>query len=195
MTDEEYVSYVRARMWEKSHEHVLEERAKQDAERVRKKMKQEEAKRWEEDVEEALRRGEERRRRRTGTRTCMDAWQRYTARWDAFLQSSSSTTSMHEESAAALRKSIPWPVPSGRWQDVDHESVEHFFLTHAQCEESDDLRGVLKVERVRWHPDKMQQRAGAAGTGRMDAETMKMVTAVFQVVDGLWLRSRDKSKS
>lgn len=39
----------------------------------------------------------------------------------------------------------------------------------------------LKLERVRWHPDKVQQRFG----GAVDEGTMKVVTGVFQVVDGL----------
>ena len=52
---------------------------------------------------------------------------------------------------------------------------------------SEDERGpsgqlqALKAERVRWHPDKVQQRFG----GAVDEGTMKVVTGVFQVVDDL----------
>ena len=40
---------------------------------------------------------------------------------------------------------------------------------------------LLKAERVRWHPDKVQQRFG----GAVDEGTMTVVTGVFQVVDAL----------
>ncbi|OAA53809.1 hypothetical protein SPI_09254 [Niveomyces insectorum RCEF 264] len=46
----------------------------------------------------------------------------------------------------------------------------------------------LREERVRWHPDKMQQRLG----GRVDAGVMKQITAIFQVVDRLWGELRGK---
>ena len=39
----------------------------------------------------------------------------------------------------------------------------------------------LKAERVRWHPDKVQQRFG----GGVDEGTMRVVTGVFQVVDAV----------
>ncbi|KAJ4304391.1 hypothetical protein N0V88_002004 [Collariella sp. IMI 366227] len=44
----------------------------------------------------------------------------------------------------------------------------------------------LKEERVRWHPDKMQQRLG----GKVDEKVMRDVTAIFQVVDALWNDTR-----
>ena len=46
----------------------------------------------------------------------------------------------------------------------------------------------LKVERVRWHPDKVQQRFG----GTVDEGTMKVVTGVFQVVDDLVEKERKR---
>jgi hypothetical protein len=46
----------------------------------------------------------------------------------------------------------------------------------------------LKEERVRWHPDKIQQRLG----GRVDEAVMRDVTAVFQIVDKLWTDTRSK---
>ena len=79
-------------------------------------------------------------------------------------------------------------MESGKWQDVGEEAVEAFFR-HGAGVEGVDLGEVLKRERVRWHPDKMQQRAGDGG---IDDETMKAVTAVFQVVDTLWGETRRK---
>ena len=46
----------------------------------------------------------------------------------------------------------------------------------------------LKEERVRWHPDKIQQKLG----GRVDEAVMRDVTAVFQIVDKLWSDTRSK---
>ena len=166
MTDDEYAAYVRAKMWEKTHQALLEERARREEEKARRKLREEEGRRWERGVEEALRRGEERRR---GKRW-KGAWERYVKGWEGM------------DGEGAIRERIPWPVMSGRWEDVGKEEVERFF-GHAPMEKEADLGKVLKVERVRWHPDKMQQRAGGAG---IDAATMKMITAVFQVVDRMW---------
>ena len=168
MDDEEYTAYVRRKMWEKSHEHIVEERKRREEERVRKKVKEEEGRRWQVGVEEALRRGEERRKRNRWR----DAWEGYLAGWN-------------EE----RKGSMSWPVESGKMDDVGSGEVEKFFRAVGRSGNV-DLGDVLKRERVRWHPDKMQQKAGEVG---VDGETMKMVTAVFQVVDGLWNEIRDSA--
>lgn len=62
------------------------------------------------------------------------------------------------------------------------EDVERFFQ-HAPGQ----LGDVLKRERVRWHPDKMLQRAGGL---EIDEGVMRGVTAVFQVLDRLWSESK-----
>ena len=46
-----------------------------------------------------------------------------------------------------------------------------------------DLLSTLKVERVRWHPDKIQHRYGVLG---VDDKVMRSVTEVFQIVDRMW---------
>lgn len=181
MTDEEYVAYVRVKMWEKTHQHVVEERARREEEGARRKKREEEGRRWEEGVEEALRRGEERRR---GKRW-KEAWEGYVRGWEAMVQGGWDTG----REAMALRKRIPWPVLSGRWEDVEKDEVERFFGHAEQYAGMGEgcLGRLLKVERVRWHPDKMQQRAGKEG---VDGETMKMITAVFQVIDRMWSEAK-----
>ena len=47
----------------------------------------------------------------------------------------------------------------------------------------------MRDERVRWHPDKIQQRLG----GEVDADVMKDVTVIFQTVDRLYNDTRRKS--
>ncbi|KAL9099249.1 MAG: hypothetical protein Q9163_005228 [Psora crenata] len=183
MTEDEYLTYVRAKMWEKSHGYVLEERRRREEERAGRKEKEKERKKWQANVEEALRRGEERRRKNTWK----VVWDRYVQHWEGNFD-------RHQENGMVKKKSenIPWPVKSGRWEDVAKEEVEAFYRHAPQTTGGPDvdLLDVLKKERVRWHPDKMQQRAGSDG---LDAETMKRVTAVFQVVDRLWGEVKGKS--
>lgn len=188
MTDEEYVSYVRAKMWEKSHQHIIEERAKREEERARKKKRDEEARRWEEGIEEALRRGEERPRGKPWKR----AWERYLQAWEDFvLRMQEPNSDGNDSDRRSLRKHIPWPVLSARMDDVNKGDVESFFK-HAPKEAGEETDAaqqlaVLKLERFRWHPDKMQQRAGS---GKIDEKTMQVVTAVFQVIDGMWAQAK-----
>lgn len=167
MTDDEYAKYVRKKMWAKSHEHILEERRRREEERKRKKATDEEGRKWQAGVEEALRRGEERRKRNRWK----IVWEGYLAGWEG------------------KKGDIAWPVEGGKMKDVRAEEVEKFFKGVGGIG-GVDLGEVLKKERVRWHPDKMQQRAGGAG---IDAGTMKVVTAVFQIVDRLWSEMRERA--
>lgn len=180
MTDEEYVTYVRAKMWEKSHQHILDERKRREEERIRRKKQEEESRQWEQGVEEALERGEERRRKA-----------RWKGRWDAYLKQWESFT-RHEDQGdtdksgiEGVRDRIPWPVLSGLWQDVNPDEVERFYRHAPQAGGNDDEAAMLKLERVRWHPDKVQQKAGF-----VDKETLGTVTAVFQIVDRVWSKTR-----
>ena len=71
------------------------------------------------------------------------------------------------------------------------EDVRAFFVRGLDLEElgERDFAARLKDERVRWHPDKIQQRAG----GKVDEAVMRDVTAVFQVIDKLWNDTRPKA--
>ncbi|CAD6565758.1 MAG: hypothetical protein ASARMPREDX12_006757 [Alectoria sarmentosa] len=167
MNDDQYTAYVRKKMWEKSHEHIVEERRRREEERKRKKAKIEEERKWQAGVAEALRRGEERRKRKTWK----GLWVGYLTGWEE------------------RKGEIFWPVESGKIKDVGTGEVEKFFKGVGGIGDV-DLRDVLKKERVRWHPDKMQQRAGAVG---IDGRSMKAVTAVFQIVDRLWSEMREEA--
>lgn len=170
------MTHVRAKMWERTHGFVVEERQrrKQQAEEDREMRKEEGGRKrrdWELRINERLRRSEERQGGKW--KKC---WERYLSGW---------------------RDRVVWPVESGRREDVSREEVTRFFQ-HApfsrppegsRGEKVDDLGLVLKAERVRWHPDKVQQRFGSQG---IDEATMKAVTAVFQIVDQLWAETRCK---
>ncbi|EMD63823.1 hypothetical protein COCSADRAFT_37572 [Bipolaris sorokiniana ND90Pr] len=187
MTEEEYADYVRTKMWEKSHQHILEEReAKERARQKRKAQRSqldEELEREETErenirrrMEESLRRGEERKK----AKEAEAAWDNYTAKWDSLKNA------QHPNDGAATkaRDLIPWPVVSGQAKHVSKDEIERFLRTSKSWRE--DSVALLKAERVRWHPDKMQQRFRE----HMDADTMKLVTAVFQIIDQLWNNRR-----
>ncbi|KAL9011720.1 MAG: hypothetical protein Q9173_003459 [Seirophora scorigena] len=178
MSDEEYTAYVRARMWEKSHGYVIEERRRRDEERIKLKERDEEGRRWGRGVEEALKRGGERRRKKKWK----DAWRRYMQGWEML------SLSEHRD-GKDMKDRIPWPVDTGRYADVDGEQVKSFFRHAPQLEDlgkEADLRPILKIERVRWHPDRFVPPGGQS----LDKEVIAMVTAVFQFVDRLWSEAR-----
>ncbi|CUS08080.1 unnamed protein product [Tuber aestivum] len=172
MTDEEYAEYVRSKMWEKTHEHIIEERIRrEEARRARRHRDKEEQKMWEE--EERSRRREEKARRRLGDKArAENQWKGYLEKW-------------REISAGKVDGDIPWPVESGELKDIEKAALERFYTDIRGClGEDEGLVDVLKVERIRWHPDKAQQRWGKRG---LSEEEQRGITAVFQTVDSLWV--------
>jgi hypothetical protein len=199
MSDEEYTSYVRGKMWEKTHEHVMEERARREEERKTRKTAKEETRKmgaekdgFERAVEESLKRGEERKTKRRWK----ERWEEYLQNWDDMKMAiESQGKDDTEDKKTQLRNKISWPVESGKRRDVSNEEVENFFRNAPSAmstseDGSGGLLTVLKMERVRWHPDKIQQRYGSLG---IDEGTMKAVTAVFQVIDNMWNEERQRS--
>ncbi|KAH7063826.1 hypothetical protein BKA63DRAFT_183452 [Paraphoma chrysanthemicola] len=187
MTEEEYAEYVRRKMWEKSHEHILQEReAKEKARRERKKQRtqlDEDVEREEKEredirrqMEESLKRGADRKK----AKEAAAAWESYAKRWDDLK----SAQNIADEDASRVKDLIPWPVVSGKAKHVSREEIERFLRSSSAWK--DDAAALLKVERVRWHPDKMQQRFGQ----HIDTDAMKLVTAVFQIIDRLWSERR-----
>lgn len=183
MNEEEYADYVRTRMWEKSHQHIVEEREAREKARQKRKeqrshqnedMEREEAER--EDIrqrmEESLRRGEERKR----AKEVEAAWETYSKKWAEL----NNVQHLAEETNANVCNLIPWPVTSGKAKHVSKEEIERFLRGSGAWK--DDSSALLKAERVRWHPDKMQHRFGQ----HIDVDTMKSVTAVFQIIDRMW---------
>lgn len=182
MTDEEYAAHVRQKMWEKTHAGLMEEkarRAKRREERARRdreaEERMEEERRIQREVERSLKRGEERRRRREWAERFRD----YGTGW---------------ESWDGGADKIPWPTKSGSRKDVDEEEVRAFFVRGLDLETlgEKEFAAKLKEQRVRWHPDKVQQRLG--GREKADERVMKDVTMVFQVIDTLYDDIRPKSK-
>lgn len=185
MTEDEYAEFVRTKMWEKSHQHIVEERER--CERARRERK-ERQKQWEEEgekeeqeregirraMEESLRRGEERKRAKEGARS----WGVYAQKWEALAKVDGAAEGVD------VAELIPWPVLSGKAKHVDKHEIEKFLRASPAWKE--DAGALLKAERVRWHPDKMQRRFGK----RIDEDTIRDVTAVFQIIDQMWDKRR-----
>ncbi|KAL6860920.1 hypothetical protein J3F83DRAFT_747977 [Trichoderma novae-zelandiae] len=172
MTDEEYAAYVRQKMWEKTNAGLLEERARREEERKRKKEEERKSRKLRDEMEASIRRAEERRR----SRRWVDGWDAYTKAWAAW--------------DGTLDK-IAWPVLSGLRKDVSEEAIREFFIRGIGLEDVGEKQfaAKLKEERVRWHPDKIQQRLGGQG----GSDVLKDVTAIFQIVDKLWGQMRNKT--
>ena len=188
MNDDEYTEYVRTKMWERTHQHVLEERARREAAAKKAKEARAQAKqdgnRMESEhdafrrrMEDSLRRGEERR----AEKGWKEAWQRYVQLWAKLIDRTerSDEESKHDQL-------IPWPVLSGMSKDVDAQHI-HSFFEHSPKDQlaGRTMKDLLKKERVRWHPDKMQQRLG----GKLNADTLRSITAVFQLIDDMRMKT------
>lgn len=194
MSDDEYAQYVRGKMWERTHQHVVEERRKraEEAEQKRREQRRRE-KEWRKFREEERGRESTRRRPRSERALSEDeaerrarrerrskAWAEYQSRWGALRENVPGVDEKNE----SIERIIPWPVSSGRFRHVTPEAIEEFLKDVLPSRgRSEEAAAVLKIERVRWHPDKVQQRFGHLG---IDERVMKAVTSVFQVVDRMW---------
>lgn len=186
MTDEEYAEYVRARMWERSHEGIMQERERQRQEKARAKKRAETEQRdrakFDEALEESLRRGERRKR----AKQSKVAWETYLKSWEE-LDSLSKTPPSDSDKKFYIRNHIYWPVETGKRRDVSREEVREF-MQHAP---SESFSNTLKAERIRWHPDKMFHRYGNLGLGEEKA-LVQSVTEVFQILDDLWIEEKGR---
>ena len=200
MSDDEYANYVRARMWEKSHGNILEERKQRDtarqrqrdADRAQQATQRSAADRtaWNDMLHDSV----GRRHEKVQQEMAMAAWRRYIEGWDC-LQAmgksaraeASQDTFARDVDRVSGAKLIPWPTPSGQSEDVHADVVERFFRQSlaaiSKASPTIELQAALKTERVRWHPDKMMQQYGLLG---IDASTLQRITAVFQILDSFW---------
>jgi hypothetical protein len=189
MTEDEYAAHVRAEMYKKTRQYLFEEKArreqvKKERERLTEEARREEAasEQFRRVVDESLKRARVRNERVQRASQWAEKWDAYKKSWDELEDGSKSSTAK-----------IPWPVWRGTREDISKEDVETFFLngpTSGKPDQADLLR-TLKAERVRWHPDKMQQKLGGQG---VDELKMRAITAVFQIIDRMWSELRD-SKS
>ena len=207
MDDEQYAQYVRRKMWEKSAEGLEAAR-----EAKRRGRKEEEQRRREErcahkehpkpslqdntifdfEIEASLKRGQDRKEKKRW----QDIWQDYLDRWKDLqaISEARRRSPADDNEQTFLRNKIAWPVQSGKCKDVSAGEIENFFdkvcltIPTTSSAHASARTSVLKSERIRWHPDKIQQRYGFM---QIEPSTMGIVTAVFQVLDRLWNEARD----
>ena len=204
MTEEEYATFVRRKMWEKSWEGIEAARDEKRKQRQREKQRmRDDGKAKDEQrhsrqgyevfdaqIEASLRRGEKRKDRKRW----QSLWKDYLRRWDE-LQTLAQNRQKSEADSEQLflRNKIAWPVESGKRRDVKKEDIERFIrkgtANDEHAEGTDPFINAVKSERVRWHPDKIQQRYGFM---ELDENTLKGVTAVFQVFDAIWNELRER---
>lgn len=179
MNDEEYAEHVRKKMWERSHQHIHEERQKRTLRQQREKEKEKQAAAQWEREQRKLKMKEKLLREHTKKKDLRKRWEQYVEYWD--------TSRRQKQSAAA--EDIPWPVLTGKARDVTKDAVEEF-LYAALNGLGDGSMDILKRERIRWHPDKAQQRWGIEALTDME---MRAITTVFQTIDALWNEYRNKT--
>lgn len=226
MSDEQYVDYVKRKMWEKKNPELAKERE----DRARREMQEEERRQrkkrgvrddhdsgdsdyeWvgneEKGYERRRVRGKatprERARARPGTsnpgfmsdvdaalargakrkeaKKWQQAWAQYQKKWEDLKASTQILQ------GAELANAIPWPVITGSANSVSKDDIEDFYQNYT-LGEGETRSGLLKAERFRWHPDKIQHRFGGEN---VDADTLKLVTSVFQTIDEMMAREKRK---
>jgi hypothetical protein len=216
MSDEEYVAFVRKGMWERSWEGIEAERELKRKEEVRKEREHHnnakksesagysgannraaEADIFASEVEASLRRGARRKERAMWR----EKWRLYEKSWDNLHQLArlrSSAAKGPDDDAVFLRDEIIWPVASGKRADVSLAEISNFMVrtseslmvTGSSEDEITVLLENLKSERIKWHPDKIQQRYGCLN---IDEGTLRGVTEVFQVMDDLFNEKKKNS--
>lgn len=217
MDDEQYAKYVRQQMWERSAEGINAAReAKRRASKHRQdhQRQQEEYQpsdrpqtggpynnfaydfesnsqshtQFDADIEASLFRGQQRR----DDKRWQKIWKNYQNDWEKLLNVSEAwkKKQANGETQICLRDYIAWPVESNEVKDVSAEEIDRFIGRISKIREeqaSFDTAAFLKSERIRWHPDKIQQRYGFM---HIDEATMAGVTATFQVIDKMWNDSK-----
>ncbi|CAC9885709.1 unnamed protein product [Aureobasidium pullulans] len=188
MTDDQYVEYVKAKMWEKKNPELLRERQareerEQEAQDGRSRKRRHDSEdEYEEDfewsdVDAALARGAKRKE----AKKWQQAWSSYQQRWQHLK---ANTAQLEGED---LLKAIPWPVQSLSSQDVSKQNVEDFF-SNAPLDSEEIRTKTLKDESVNWHPDRFQRRFGGSN---VDEETLKLATSPIPSTKRTMCRARD----
>lgn len=149
-----------------------EEPTRRTAEKERRQRKErvraaEAERRMQEEIERSLRRGEE-RRKRAEMKSKFDEYSQRWAEWDG------------------EQATIPWPTLTGARNGITEREIRSFLVRGLELKTvgSKEFLARLKEQRVRWHPDKMQQKMG--GKDKVDKRVMADITMIFQVIDTLY---------
>lgn len=161
-----------------------EEARRQEEERRREEAARQEEARREREREETRRRREEaradreRQQRERIAREWSESWTRYERDWENMQRRGIDTLDK------AVKDSVPWPVKSGRWQDVNEANVRAF-LRHAPDDASENprrFRSLLRRQSLRWHMDILPNRFPMVTD---DEECRPLATLIQPVINGL----------
>lgn len=218
MDDETYAAYVQRKMWEKQNPEIVAERDRMERKRQEEKEARDKrredfirarqreswdhtgrargSRREEHEYDDPRDGGPSSRQaksREPDEEVYTRAWTTYLAAWEALKYALANPPSPSLQPPMPPSKRIPWPTLQNR--PATRPNIEAF-MRHAPISiSSGEEKGAggrlqaLKAERVRWHPDKVQQRFG----GEVDEGTMKVVTGIFQVVDALVEEERKRA--
>ena len=164
--------------WVGNEEKGYERRRVKHKSRHRPTTKSERGRGFMSDVDDALARGAARKE----AKKWQQAWAAYQAAWTQLKESKTVL------SGQPLADAIPWPVLSRLWTHVGRDNIQDFFRKY-NLGEGETRTGLLKAERFRWHPDKIQHRFGG---DNVDADTLKLVTSVFQTIDEMMADEKRK---
>ncbi|QIX00818.1 hypothetical protein AMS68_006335 [Peltaster fructicola] len=188
MSDDQYAAWVKEKMWEKQHPEVVIER-----DRAARKQQEEEYAKQKKKDDFVRRREKEAWERASEYKTTEDYEYVFdhqsshnttessipSTRWhDAWIEYLAAWEKLNDEGTADTSQ-LPRPtLPS---KPLTRPHIEEF-MQNMPLQSGQTRQHVLKVERVRWHPDKIQQRF----RGKADDDTMKTVTNIFQIIDAIW---------
>ncbi|KAJ4392153.1 hypothetical protein N0V93_005776 [Gnomoniopsis smithogilvyi] len=186
-TDEERIAYARRMIFESQkgprvkdqerRRRKMEETRRQaeesrGAEKERRERKErvraaEAHRRMQEEIERSLRRGEE-RRKRTEMKSRFNEYSKQWTEW------------------TGEQTTIPWPTLTGERKGITEKEIRSFLVRGLELKTvgAKEFLARLKEQRVRWHPDKMQQKMG--GKDNVAKGVMEDITMIFQVVDTLY---------
>lgn len=154
-------------MDEASKRHSSAEKEERRERKERARAAAEAHRRMQDEIERSLRRGEE-RRKRAEMKGRFDAYSKLWAGWDG------------------AQATIPWPTLSGGRKGITEREIRSFLVRGLELKAvgGREFLARLKEQRVRWHPDKMQQRMG--GKDKVEKDIMADITMIFQVIDTLY---------
>ncbi|KFY09029.1 hypothetical protein V492_05690 [Pseudogymnoascus sp. VKM F-4246] len=112
-----------------------------------------------------------------------ESWQSYTSNWSAFKASTHPPPSTLLEAQAL----IPWPVKSGRFEDVSVAEVGEFYRKACPDVGTEGMLKAMQREALKWHTDKIVNLYRGC---KMGEEEKKVAGLISRVVIGLLKEAR-----
>ncbi|KAK6431344.1 hypothetical protein LTR95_012494 [Oleoguttula sp. CCFEE 5521] len=219
LDDESYATYVQRKMWEKAHPEVVIERDKrarklqeeaEEKERRRKEFARDRGREaWRKhgaakdeggreagggyeytfDFADTKNSSADAKKDRAKRQEYDEAWKIYLSAWDQLRDRLDDVDTRTADAKIGRKAStlIPWPTLPHK--PAIKPNIEDFMRHIPVSANGKTKMQLLKAERVRWHPDKVQQRFA----GAVDEGTMKVVTGIFQIIDAMFEEERKGS--